>query len=112
MSVNLHLSIVVSDYDPTRANAIKQALQAVVDSEGIAEDLPPLVETGDGSSRTLSSRSDPDFPVIVSSAYKWLPEVQARLSEVANEANGRPCKVVFDGENADEDEDEPEDEVD
>ncbi len=111
MSVNLHLSVVVSSYNPARAAAIKQAIQDVWTSEQL-DDMSPVTETGEGPTRTISSHSDPDFPLIVSRAYEWVPEIRTRLTEVVHEANGGPCHVVLNDEDADGGEDEPEDEDD
>ena len=102
MSVNLHLSVRVSGYDPNRTGAIKQAVQAIFESEEIDDVMSPLEESGDGPARTLSSRSDPDFPVIISSSYKWLPDVQTALFDAVAEVNGFPCEVQFEGEDADD----------
>jgi hypothetical protein len=105
MSVNLHLSVKVSSYDPSRISAIKQAVQAVFEREQIEDEMSPLEESADGEGRILSSRSNPDHPVIISSSYKWLPEVQIALSAAVADANGGPCEVQFEGDDADENDD-------
>jgi hypothetical protein len=105
MSVNLYLSLRVSGYDPSRVNAIKEAIQAVLVREEIDDDMSPIAESGEGVSRTLESRSNPEMPVIISGAYIWLPEVQEQMSKAVEEANGSPCNVEFEGEYDDLDED-------
>ncbi|MEZ6140916.1 MAG: hypothetical protein R3B84_10125 [Zavarzinella sp.] len=111
MSVNLHLSVKVSGYDPSRISEIKQAIQTIFDREDIGNDMSSIEEFSDGPTRTLSSRSNPDYPVIISSSYKWIPEVQNALSQAVAEANGGPCEVQFQGDDADEgvDDDEEDD---
>jgi hypothetical protein len=110
MSVNLHLSIRVSGYVPSRSGAIKQAIQAVFEREQIENDMSPLEESGEGPARILSSRSDPDYPVIISSSYTWIPEVQTSLLQAVAAANGGSCEVQFEGEDADEGDDDYEEE--
>ena len=61
---------------------------------------------------TLSSRTDPDDPIIISGSYRWIPEVQAALSAGVTEANGGPCEVEFDGFSDDDEDDEPDDDGD
>jgi hypothetical protein len=112
MSVNLHLSVKISGYDPGRSDSIKQAVQAVFEDEQIEDEMSPPQEYGEGSARTVTSRSDPDFPVIVSGSYEWIPKVQAMLSKAVAEANGGPCQVQFEGEDADEGADDEEEEED
>jgi hypothetical protein len=112
MSVNLHLAVRISGYDPARSDAIRQAVQAVVEQEQLERDLPPLAESGEGADRALVSQTDPDFPVPVSRSYEWLPEMQTRFAKAAEQANGRPCQVEFEGEDADEGDDDEEDEDD
>jgi hypothetical protein len=109
MSVNLHLSIRVAGYSPGRGEAIKQAIQAIIQRESIDNDLPPLKESVEGQTPILVTRSNPDYPVIVSSSYTWIPEIQAALSQAAEAANGSPCKVEFEAVDADEGEDECDD---
>ena len=110
MSVNLHLSVTVSGYNPSRIDAIKKAVRAIFEREQIENEMSPLGESSGGPSQVLSSRSDPDYPVIISSSYKWIPEVQTALSEAVTNANGGPCAVLFEGEDADDGEDEDEEE--
>jgi hypothetical protein len=109
MSVNLHLSVRVSGYDPGRIAAIRDAVQTIFEREQIANVMSPLGEVPEGPGRVLLSRSNPEYPVIISSSYKWIPEVQTALAEAVLKANGGPCAVQFDGDDADEgEEDEPE----
>jgi hypothetical protein len=112
MSVNLHLSVKVSGYNPSRCGVIKQAIQAVFEREQIENDMSPLAESGEGSPPVLSSRSNRDYPVVISSSYTWIPEVQASLSQAVALANGGPCEVQFEGEDADGGDDDYEDEED
>ena len=101
MSVNLHLLLKVGGYHPSRANAIKQAIQAVLVNEQINSDMSPLAESGEGASSAIAARSNPELPVSISGAGRWLPKVKRLLSKAAENANGGPCIVVFDGFNAD-----------
>jgi hypothetical protein len=111
MSVNLHLSLKVSGYEPSRQKEIKQAIQDILAQEEIDNDMSPLAEIGEGPDRTLESHSDPEFPLIISGSYKWLPQVQKELENAVAKANGEPCHVEFEGMDADEDlDDEEEDE--
>jgi hypothetical protein len=112
MSVNLHLSVRVSGYDPSRSGAIRQAIQAIFEREQIENEMSPLKESEEGPARILSSRSDPDYPVIVSSSYTWIPEVQISLAQAVAAANGGPCEVQFEGGDADEGDDAYEEEED
>lgn len=102
MSVNLHLGVVVRDHRPERAAAIERAIRAVLEGEEIDGDLPPLADAVDAEGRCLVSRTDPASPVIISRAYEWAPRVEEALRAAAAEANGGPCRVAFEWEDADE----------
>ena len=102
MSVNLHLGVVVRGYHPDRRGAIESAIREVLKREEIAEDLPPLTEAEDSNGRILSSRSDPARPVIITGAYAWAMRVGDAIQEAAAGANGGPCQVRFEWDDADE----------
>jgi len=102
MSVNLHLRLNVKGYNPSRIGAIQEAVQAIFEDEEIDSDMSLLQESKDGDTAKLVSQSDPAYPVIISSSYTWLPEVQAALLAAVNEANGSACEVQFEGDDADE----------
>ncbi len=103
MSVNLHLSVTVRGYDPSRAGAIGREVRDVIESEDLGEQLPPLVETSDGLGRVLTSRTDRDEPVILSRAFLWAPGFLQALRLAAERGNGGPCEVELDCTDADED---------
>lgn len=107
MSVNLHLGVVVRDYRPDRTEAIARAVREVLVREEIDEDLPPLTESVDSSGRRLASRSNLDRPVIITGAYEWAMRIEKELREAASQANGEPCRVEFQWDDADEGQDEP-----
>lgn len=102
MSVNLHLGVVIRDYRPDKAEAIGLAVRAVLVRSEIDDDLPPLVETNDAGGSCLMSRSDPQRPVIITGAYEWACEVERSLREAVTAANGGPCRVRFEWDDADE----------
>lgn len=109
MSVNLHLGVVIRDYRPERAEAIRRAVHEVLVQQEIDGDLPPLSEVIDAGGPCLISRSNPNFPVIITGAYEWALQVDKALKEAVARANGAPCQVRFDWDDADEDRDDPED---
>ncbi|MFZ6712541.1 hypothetical protein ACO0LN_25840 [Undibacterium sp. TC9W] len=98
----------MSNYQPDRIESIKQAIHAVFSNQDINSYMSPIRVSEEGENYTLSSQTDPEMPVIISSAYRWLPEISQQLQNAVEEANGRPCIVEFDGVDADEDEDEEE----
>jgi len=106
MSVNLHLTLKVSNFETDRSESIRQAILAVFSNQDINSYMSPIRVSGEGANRSLSSQSDPEIPVIISGAYRWLPEVSQQLQKAVEEANDRPCIVEFDGFDADEDEEE------
>lgn len=112
MSVNLHLSVKVSGYRPDKTDAIRAAIQAVFERESIDRDFAPLQESVVNGERVLGSSTELGPPLIISSSYKWIPEVQAALESAVGKANGAPCHVEFDGRDMDGDEDEFDDEED
>jgi hypothetical protein len=117
MSVNLHLGIVIRGYSRDRTEAIGRAVRDVLEREEIHENLPPLTESQDGNGYMLSSRSDPEWPVIISRAYEcrayeWTKRVERELREAAAAANGGPCVLQFECDDADEDREEDEDDDD
>lgn len=110
MSVNLHLGIVIRNYRPEKAEDIGLAVREVLVRSEIDDDLPPLMETIDAAGRCLTSRSDPHSPVIITGAYEWALDVERSLREAVAAANGGPCRVRFEWDDADEGREEPEDE--
>ena len=112
MSVNLHLGVIVRDYRADRADAIEQAVRAILVDEEIDEDLPPLTEVVEPDGHSLESRTDPESPVIISRAYEWAPRVEEALRDAVLAANGGPCRFEFIWEDADEGKAEEEDDED
>ncbi len=102
MSVNLHLSIIIRDYNPSRRDIIKQAIQEELVKQQLNDDLPPLTESIDEKGCFLATYSNRDAPVIISNAYKWIPQFRETLQQKANLANQGNCNVHFDGEDADD----------
>ena len=102
MSVNLHLSLKISGYHANQAGAIKAAVADVFAREQLTDDMSPLTERSENEQPTLISRTNPDLPVIISKSYEWLPEMQAAFAAAVTQANGAPCEVAFEGEDADE----------
>ena len=112
MSVNLHLSLKISGYDASHQKEIENAVQEIFEQEEIDGDMSALAESGEGENRVLESHSDQEFPLIISGAHRWLPEIQKNLAQAVTEANGKPCHVEFEGLDADEGLDEDEEEED
>ncbi|HEY2783573.1 MAG TPA: hypothetical protein VGJ05_01245 [Fimbriiglobus sp.] len=102
MSVNLHLGVVVRGYHADRAAEIERAVRAILVKEEIDVDLPPLAEAEDGAGRCLVSRSDRGRPVIISGAYEWATRVEGELRQAVATANGGPCALRFEWDDADE----------
>ena len=69
--------------------------------EQLAEDMSPLTERAENGQPTLVSQSNPDFPVIISKSYEWLPQMQAAFTAAVTQANGVSCAVAFEGDDAD-----------
>lgn len=101
MSVNLHLAIVVREYRPEKATAIKKAIQQVIAAEALDNDLPPLVESKDETGTMLKTQSNRKRPVIISGFGRWSTAIEKTLRSVVEQANGGPCQVDFQCEDAD-----------
>jgi predicted DNA-binding WGR domain protein len=101
MSVNLHLSIRVAGYNPAHRKAIVKAVKDLIEAEDLQDDLPALVEVEEGGVKVLLTRSDPENPVIISSSYRWVPEIQAALTKAVTDANQEACSVKFEDVDAD-----------
>lgn len=102
MSVNLHLAITIRGYHPERVEMIAREIRDVIEAEQLEENLPPLAETRDEHGPALNTRTDRDQPVIISRAYKWVPEFHETLRQAAKRGNGGPCVVNFDCDDADD----------
>lgn len=104
MSVNLHLCIEVKDYDEAQIQAIKNSIREVIAQEQLTEEFGSLEFSRDrGGNERLRIQTDRRFPIGISRAYKWLPEVEQRLKAAVANANGSPCQVRLLGDNIDED---------
>lgn len=110
MSVNLHLGVVIRGHRPDRVAAIASGVRVVLQREEIDQDLPPLAEARDATGPFLVSRSDPAYPVIITGAYDWAMGVEKALKEAVASANGGPCQVRFEWDDADEGREEEEEE--
>lgn len=89
----------IRGYNAAQVEAIKQAIRKVIELEGLGDDLPPLVE--DASAGGLISRTNPKYPVIISRVASWSKSFEAMLRAAAERANGQPCELRFEWDDAD-----------
>lgn len=102
MSVNLHVSVEVRDYDETKVDLLKQAIADVFKDEQLNEEFMPPVEFIESGRRVLKVQTDPRFPLSVSRSYVWVPQIENRLKTAITGANDASCEVRFLAVDADE----------
>jgi hypothetical protein len=74
-----------------------------MEDEGLTRDFSPLFATIHPiTGAILQTRTYPQFPVIISRSYLWLPEAETRLRNQVVVANGGNCQVMLESDDADD----------
>lgn len=106
MSVNLNISFEIhnikeihEEEDETRRNAIYDAAKKFLEEEGILDQ--DMIVDFLGQEGYLAGYTT--WPIIISGAYRWVPDVTKRWEEMAFRVLGPACKPKVEVEYPDED---------
>jgi hypothetical protein len=98
MSSNVNLSFEIHDFDESKRDNLFTAAKQFLDEEGLRP--PEVLLDFVGQEGFLCGYST--GPVIISSAFRWTPDVTERWKAMAERVNGGACRALVTVEYADE----------
>lgn len=91
MSVELKLEIWVRGYDDPKRDAVRAALEKLLEDEQLADDFGPITEKKDKDGKYLFCGTI--STVIISGFHRWSPKFEKSLDKLVKVANGKSCST-------------------